>query len=52
MLIYFKAGNYKSIKDPIVLNFNAASNEVKTSDFQCNRGRKFTLIKIYSALWP
>jgi len=25
MLIYFKAANYKSIKDPIVLNFNAAA---------------------------
>lgn len=25
MLIYFKVGNYKSIKDPIVLNFNAAA---------------------------
>jgi AAA15 family ATPase/GTPase len=25
MLIYFKVGNYKSIKDPIILNFNAAA---------------------------
>ena len=25
MLIYFKVGNYKSIKDPIELNFNAAA---------------------------
>jgi len=25
MLIYFKTGNYKSIKDPITLNFNAAA---------------------------
>ncbi|HTK17991.1 MAG TPA: ATP-binding protein [Mucilaginibacter sp.] len=25
MLVYFKVGNYKSIKDPIVINFNAAA---------------------------
>lgn len=25
MLIYFKVGNYKSIKEPIVLNFTAAT---------------------------
>ena len=51
MLIYFKAGNYKSIKDPIVLNFNAAAiSEHPTSNVI--EGRKFTLIKIYSALWP
>src|SRR5580698_8533554 len=25
MLIYFKVGNYKSVKDPITLNFNAAA---------------------------
>ena len=25
MLIYFKVGNYKSIKDPVVLNFNPAA---------------------------
>lgn len=25
MLVYFKVGNYKSVKDPILINFNAAS---------------------------
>lgn len=25
MLVYFKVGNYKSVKDPIIINFNAAS---------------------------
>lgn len=25
MLVYFKVGNYKSVKEPIVINFNAAS---------------------------
>jgi AAA15 family ATPase/GTPase len=40
MLLYFKVGNYKSIKDPIVLNFNAAaisehpdSNVIQQNDF-------------------
>lgn len=33
MLVYFKVGNYKSIKDPIVLNFNPASiNEHQESN--------------------
>jgi uncharacterized protein len=38
MLVYFKMGNFKSIKDPVIINFNAASISEHSESNKLNEG--------------
>ncbi|MCF6404880.1 ATP-binding protein [Chitinophaga filiformis] len=51
MLVYFKAGNYKSIKDPIVINFEATSisEHQETNVIEKSKTKLLKTILLYGA---